>query len=52
MAAESDASCRGQFAAIGELAQVQRVDRAVFDWSSDLDERPSRDVCKRQVNDV
>ena len=41
VAAASDASCRGQFAAIGELAgQVQLVDSAVFDWSSDLDEPP------------
>jgi hypothetical protein len=52
VAAEVDASCRGQFAGIGELPQVQRVARAPSDWSSDQDEHVSRGVCKRQVNDV
>ena len=33
-----------------QLQQVQQVPRAVSTGS--LDEHPSRDVCKRQVNDV
>jgi hypothetical protein len=30
-----------QFSGFGGLPQVQRVARAAFDWSSDLDERPT-----------
>ena len=51
-AAQADALCPGRFSGCGELPLVQRVARAAFDWSSDLDERPSRAICKRQVNDV